>query len=288
MGNHEPYIKGGGNHYSWMIPKRLKDMTGKQQTAGPCSSAARTVQSGKAVEHTGRRENSRPRKCSAPARRPAAPAGSGRRYKFLFPAAGFCSDSYPSRLSCKNYDRRLYYKIRSQANLIQIGDNYMRRSSSDLKALARQALSGQWGLPVAACLLIFICSFILTLVITALLNPYSVLSIITCQIMIYIVSLFISLFQAGYMKLLLNMNRKEPFSLKDLISPFTLQPDRFLTVNLILLLAEVLLSLPLYVLSYRTSGMTSLSFSLGGSLITALVGTYPLPVLRTVQLSASG
>ena len=148
----------------------------------------------------------------------------------------------------------------------------MRRSSSDLKALARQALSGQWGLPVAACLLIFICSFILTLVITALLNPYSVLSIITCQIMIYIVSLFISLFQAGYMKLLLNMNRKEPFSLKDLISPFTLQPDRFLTVNLILLLAEVLLSLPLDILSYRTSGMTSLSFSLGGSLIAALVG----------------
>ena len=148
----------------------------------------------------------------------------------------------------------------------------MRRSSSDLKALARQALSGQWGLPVAACLLIFICSFILTLVITALLNPYSVLSIITCQIMIYIVSLFVSLLQAGYMKLLLNMNRKEPFSLKDLISPFTLQPDRFLTVNLILLLAEVLLSLPLDVLSYRTSGMTSLSFSLGGSLIAALVG----------------
>ena len=43
----------------------------------------------------------------------------------------------------------------------------MRRSSSDLKALSRQALGGQWGLPVAACLLIFICSIILTLVISA-------------------------------------------------------------------------------------------------------------------------
>ena len=86
----------------------------------------------------------------------------------------------------------------------------MRRSSSDLKALSRQAMRGQWGLPVSAYLLIFICSIILTLVITALLNPYSVLSIITCQIMIYIVSLFVSLLQAGYMKLLLNMNRKSP------------------------------------------------------------------------------
>ncbi|HJD30183.1 MAG TPA: DUF975 family protein [Candidatus Blautia avicola] len=148
----------------------------------------------------------------------------------------------------------------------------MRRSSSDLKALSRQAMRGQWGLPVSAYLLIFICSIILTLVITALLNPYSVLSIITCQIMIYIVSLFVSLLQAGYMKLLLNMNRKEPFSLKDLISPFTIQPDRFLTVNLILLLVEVLLALPLNVLSYRTEGMTSLAFSLGGTMVQSLVG----------------
>ena len=114
----------------------------------------------------------------------------------------------------------------------------MRRSSSDLKALSREALNGQWGLPVAAYLLIFICSIILTLVITALLSPYSVLSIVTCQIMIYIVNLFVSLLQAGNMKMHLNINRKEAFELKDLILPFTMQPDRFLTVNLILLLAE--------------------------------------------------
>lgn len=101
----------------------------------------------------------------------------------------------------------------------------MRRSSSDLKALSREALNGQWGLPVAAYLLIFICSIILTLVITALLSPYSVLSIVTCQIMIYIVNLFVSLLQAGNMKMHLNINRKEAFELKDLILPFTMQPE---------------------------------------------------------------
>ena len=148
----------------------------------------------------------------------------------------------------------------------------MKRSSSELKALSRQALGGQWGLPITACLLIVICSMVLALVITALMDPYSMLSIITCQVMIYIVSLFVSLLQAGYMKLLLNMDRKEPFSLKDMISPFTIQPDRFLTVNLILLLVEVLISLPLDVLSYRTDGTVSLAFSLGGSMTAALVG----------------
>src|SRR5699024_5061672 len=106
----------------------------------------------------------------------------------------------------------------------------------------------------------------------ALLSPYSVLSIVTCQIMIYIVNLFVSLLQAGNMKMHLNINRKEAFELKDLILPFTMQPDRFLTVNLILLLAEVLPSLPLTVLSYRTETMESLFFSLAASLVQSLIG----------------
>ena len=42
-------------------------------------------------------------------------------------------------------------------------------------------------------------------------------------------------------------------------------------VNLILLLGEVVLSLPLDILSYRTDGLESLGFSLGATLIQALV-----------------
>ena len=147
----------------------------------------------------------------------------------------------------------------------------MKRSSSDLKALSRETLIRQWGLPIGACLLIFICSIILTMVITALLNPYSMLSIITCQIMLYIMSLFVSVLQAGYMKMHLNLSRKEPYDLKNLVQPFTMQPDRFLTLNLILLLGEVVLSLPLNILSYRTDGLESLGFSLGAALIQSLV-----------------
>lgn len=54
MRNHEPYIKGGGKDHSGMIQKRLKDMAGKEKTTGSCASAARAVQAGKAVKHTGR------------------------------------------------------------------------------------------------------------------------------------------------------------------------------------------------------------------------------------------
>ena len=134
----------------------------------------------------------------------------------------------------------------------------MKRSSSDLKALSRETLIRQWGLPIGACLLIFICSIILTMVITALLNPYSMLSIITCQIMLYIMSLFVSVLQAGYMKMHLNLSRKEPYDQKKLVKPFNMQPDSFLNLNLILPLGEVVLILTHNILSYRTDGVETL------------------------------
>ena len=55
MRNHEPYIKDSGKENSRVIQERLKDMAGKEKTAGSCTAAARTVQTGKAVKHTGRK-----------------------------------------------------------------------------------------------------------------------------------------------------------------------------------------------------------------------------------------
>ena len=164
----------------------------------------------------------------------------------------------------------------------------MRRSSSDLKALAQTGPERTMGASCCCCLLIFICSFILTLVITALLNPYSVLSIITCQIMIYIVSLFISLFQAGYMKLLLNMNRKEPFSLKDLISPFTPAAGQIPDCKSDPASGRSA-SFPSFICIKLPHQRHDLFVFLSGRFSDNGSGwTYPLPVLRTVQLSASG
>ena len=49
----------------------------------------------------------------------------------------------------------------------------MKRSSSQLKALARTSLSGQWGLPIGASLLASLGSLIPSMIITGLLDPYS-------------------------------------------------------------------------------------------------------------------
>ena len=149
--------------------------------------------------------------------------------------------------------------------------HFMRRSSADLKALARESLNGRIGLPVAAYFLTVVFTFIPVMVITNFLNPYSTVSIITNQILAYIVSLLVSLCSAGFSYMLLNMNRNRTFQIKDLFYPFSSHPDRFLTVHLILLLISFLFSLPLEILSYTDDPYASLMLSLGASLVSSLV-----------------
>lgn len=148
----------------------------------------------------------------------------------------------------------------------------MKRSSSQLKALARSSLSGQWGLPIGASVLASLGVLIPGMLIAGLLDPYSTVSIITCQILIYVVSILVSLLQIGYTRLVLNMNRRQPYSLKDLIYPYTAHPDRFLAVNLILVTVGAVLSLPFTILSYQQTDLTSsMVMNMTGLLVESLV-----------------
>lgn len=147
----------------------------------------------------------------------------------------------------------------------------MKRSSADLKSLARESLSGRFGLPVAAYLLTIVFTIIPTMIITSFLDPYNTVSMITSQILVYIVSLLVSLCSAGFSYMLLNMNRKRPFNLKNLFYAFSSHPDRFLVVHLILLLVSFLFALPLEILSYTDDPFASLLLSLGASLVSSLV-----------------
>lgn len=148
----------------------------------------------------------------------------------------------------------------------------MKRSSATLKMLARQTLSGKFGLPLAAYLIIGVLSFTLTLIITELLDTSSLMSIITNQLLIYLVSIFMSLLLAGYDKMLLNLSRKEPYLITDIFHTFSHNPDRFLIVNLLLLLGGILTSLPFDIPVYMDTGSSweQLSLSLAGLLVRSL------------------
>ena len=143
----------------------------------------------------------------------------------------------------------------------------MKRTSANLKALARAALLGNFGLPVSGYLLITVATSVLSMVLTGFLDFSSTVSIVTSQILVYLFSLLSSLLMAGYNKMLLNLSRKMPYSLKDILYTFSHNPDRFIVVNFLMLLAGILVSLP----SYTSTSMNAMLLSLVGILVRSLM-----------------
>lgn len=147
----------------------------------------------------------------------------------------------------------------------------MKRTSANLKALARAALLGNFGLPVSGYLLITVATSVLSMVLTGFLDFSSTVSIVTSQILVYLFSLLSSLLMAGYNKMLLNLSRKMPYSLKDILYTFSHNPDRFIVVNFLMLLAGILVSLPFDLPSYTSTSMNAMLLSLMGILVRSLM-----------------
>lgn len=120
----------------------------------------------------------------------------------------------------------------------------MKRTSANLKTLARESLAGNFSLPVSAYLLITILTSVLSMIVTGFLDVSNTVSLITSQILIYLFSLLSSLLMVGYDKMLLNLNRRQPYTLGNIFYAFSHNPDRFIVVNFLLLLAGILVSLP--------------------------------------------
>lgn len=147
----------------------------------------------------------------------------------------------------------------------------MKRSSANLKALARESLNGNFGIPIVGYLIIGTITIILTMLTTGFLDTSSTFSLVTNQLLIYSASLLTSLLMAGYDKLILNLNRKTPFALGNIFYVFSHNPDRFLVVNFLMLLVGIVLSLPFDIPSFTDTSATALMLSSAGILVRSLV-----------------
>lgn len=147
----------------------------------------------------------------------------------------------------------------------------MKRTSANLKTLARESLAGNFSLPVSAYLLITILTSVLSMIVTGFLDVSNTVSLITSQILIYLFSLLSSLLMVGYDKMLLNLNRRQPYTLGNIFYAFYHNPDRFIVVNFLLLLAGILVSLPFDIPSYTSTSWNAMVLSLVGMLIRSLV-----------------
>lgn len=154
----------------------------------------------------------------------------------------------------------------------------MKRSSKELKALAREALLGQYGSLIGAMFLLGMFSIILESVpVTITRNREDTTSLIIQFVVTLIISVLVYLLQIGMTVIVLHMTRRQTYSLSDLFYTFRAHPDRFIIVSVIQIGISMILQIPAYIFLFLYPGDTIkrillyLLLLLAGSIVSFIV-----------------
>lgn len=112
----------------------------------------------------------------------------------------------------------------------------MKKSSSELKSMAKGALLGRYGLPIGANILVGLVSVLISLSLGFVFPGTNTLSLLLYMIASMIVSLLFSILGTGTNKIMLNMSRGYQAGLNDLTYGFMNHPDRIILLSLLLIL----------------------------------------------------
>lgn len=136
-------------------------------------------------------------------------------------------------------------RIITQRSSFVCRKDYMNRKSSELKALAREALLGHYSLLVRATLFYYLLSMILQGLSEKIsIQGPEIVQIGANLLVQLIVSLLLALLGVGFLHLTMNLLRGKTCRIADLFYAFTHQPDRFIIVSFILTLIQTLCQLP--------------------------------------------
>ena len=154
----------------------------------------------------------------------------------------------------------------------------MKRSSKELKALAREALLGQYGSLIGAMFLLGMFSVILESVpVTITHNREDTTSLIIQFVVTLIISVLVYLLQIGMTVIVLHMTRRQAYGLSDLFYTFRAHPDRFIIVSVIQIGISMILQIPAYIFLLLYPGDTIkrillyLLLLLAGSIVSFIV-----------------
>ena len=154
----------------------------------------------------------------------------------------------------------------------------MKRSSKELKALAREALLGQYGSLIGAMFLLGMFSVILESVpVTITRNREDTTSLIIQFVITLIISVLVYLLQIGMTVIVLHMARRQAYGLSDLFYTFRAHPDRFIIVSVIQIGISMILQIPAYIFLFLYPGDTIkrvllyLLLLLAGSIVSFIV-----------------
>lgn len=148
----------------------------------------------------------------------------------------------------------------------------------EMKALARGSLNGHYGVAIISCIDVLIISTCPVYLINYLFPGVSILETIGANIVSFIISCFIGVFEAGLSLIFLKICSNAPASLYDLFYGFKEKRNHFYFISFInTLLMEVCL-MPYTIISSR-----NMIFELGtskGELISLIIGLLAFLLLR--------
>ena len=120
----------------------------------------------------------------------------------------------------------------------------MTRGIKDWKRLAREALKGNYAIPVMALVVSAALSMMGSSLTSRLFPGTSTGALILSQFFVFILSLVISVYTAGISCLYLNIARRKSYSIADLLYFFKNRPDRVIVATLILTVIDFVVTIP--------------------------------------------
>lgn len=181
-----------------------------------------------------------------------------------------------------------------EKHVVQKKEKKMSKRISDWKTYARGALKGNFGTALLGVVAVGGANLLGGLLGGSLFQGDTLVSLILCQIFLFVFYLVLNLFSAGLCYLYLNMARGKEYSFGDLLYFFRHQPDRVIVTGFVLALIELASSIPYYYVNFAVDPGTTLEsqsawllWSTGMLLLSAVLNTLlTLPFSQAFYLQA--
>lgn len=129
----------------------------------------------------------------------------------------------------------------------------MKHSSAELKQMARNNLTGKWGIVIGITLLELLLAWLINIPAYAFASVHTVPGVITYLIITLITGLLGGLISAGGAYFFLNICRGKKYGIGNLFAAFRMHPDRFLIVSLILTAVTLPFQIPVYLVLFTAA-----------------------------------
>ncbi len=119
-----------------------------------------------------------------------------------------------------------------------------RKSSAELKALAKEILIGKYGTVIGALVLIQLITWLISFLTTRVVDLSSTIGYILYMVITFIVTLIISVFTLGQTSLYLNIASNQPFRATNIFNGFKNHPDKVIMIQFLLYIIILACMLP--------------------------------------------